>query len=88
MTANNVAKGMIDIFCRTGDPLIDRGAQFVGAPGRNHARHNRLTILRPQPHNLQSNGTLEWMHSTLESILAKSKTLGLDWVDQLPYGCT
>ena len=40
--------------------------------------------IRTTEYHPETNGCIEKMHSTLESMLAKGKQSGLDWVDQLP----
>ena len=36
-------------------------------------------------YHTQSNGVLERLHATLESILTKAHKKGLDWVKELPF---
>jgi len=42
--------------------------------------HLKITAYHPQ-----SNGVLEPLHATLEAMLGKITSLGLDWVGQLPF---
>ena len=87
ITATAVAEAIVEIFGRMGLPyqvLTDQGAQFTGAL----ANQNNLlgTVhLKTAPYHPQSNGVLERAHSTIEAMLAKSKSQGLDWVRQLPF---
>ena len=41
--------------------------------------------IRTTAYHPQTNGVLERLHGTLESILGKAHLKGLDWVKQLPY---
>ena len=81
ITATAVAEAIVEIFGRMGLPyqvLTDRGAQFTGALA--YQLNNLLGIvhLKTAPYHPQSNGVLERVHSTIEAMLAKSKSLELD----------
>jgi len=87
VTTKNVAKGMLEIFCRTGIPyriLTDQGLQFVGNLVKELCALLQIDQVRSTAYHPESNGMIERMHSTLGAMLAKSKSLGIDWVEQLP----
>jgi len=87
ITAKAVAKAMMEVMCRTNIPLTiltDQGSQFVGRLTRELCQLLLVEQLKTSAYHPQSNGCLECMHSTLETILAKCRAVGPDLVDQLP----
>lgn len=88
VTARAVADGLIDIFSRTALPLViqsDQGAQFTGSLVKNLCELLGVVQVRTTAYHPQTNGTVERMHGTLESMLTKAHHQGLDWVQQLPF---
>lgn len=81
ITAKSVAEAALEIFSRMGLPLqilTDCRAQFTGALIKLlttilHIAHIHTTAYHPQ-----SNGILERLHSTLEAIIGKARSSGLD----------
>ena len=81
---------VVEIFGRTGllyQVLTDRGPQFVGTLAEQlyamlGIDHLRTTPMHTTP---QINGVLERVHSTLKTMLVKSRSTGLDWDTQLPF---
>ena len=88
MMAKSIAEAMVEIFSRTGLPyqiLTDQCTQFMGCLAKHLYEMLGIEHLRMSPHHPQSNGALEGLHSTLEGMLVKARTSGLDWVTQLPF---
>ena len=79
MTAKVVTNGMLSVFSRTGLPLqllIDRGSQFTGRELCGLLGIERLLTTSYHP---QTNGALERFHGTIEAVLTKVHSSGLDW---------
>jgi len=88
ITAKVVAEGMIEIFSRTGIPsqiLSDQGAQFMSSLVKELCLLLSIDRVRTTAYHPQSNGMLERMHGTLEAMLAKAHSKGLDWSRQVPF---
>ena len=88
VTAKAVAEAAMEIFCRTSLPLqilTDRGAQFTSKLMQGLCDILSIERIRTTAYHPQTNGVLERLHGTLESILGKAHVKGLDWVKQLPY---
>ena len=86
--AESIAEAIVGIFSRTGLPyqmLTDQGTQFVGVLAKHIYEMLGIEHLRTSHYHPQTNGALERLHSTLEGMLAKAKTSGLDWVTQLSF---
>ena len=87
ITAKAVAEAMIEILCRMGIPeeiLTDRGTQFCGRAGEELCKVLGIKHLLTTAYHPQTNGCIERMHGTLESMCTKAAHKGLDWVQQLP----
>ena len=85
--AKAVARGMVELMCRTGIPLrllTDQGPQFVGKLTRELCSLLQVDQVRTTAYHPESNGCIERMYFTLENILSKCRSVGIDWVDQLP----
>jgi len=65
--------------------LTDRGPQFVGVLSKQVSLKLGIEPLQTTAYHLQTNGVLERLHSTLEAMLGKTRSLGLDWVKQIPF---
>ena len=77
---------MVDIFCRTTIPcqlLTDQGSQLLGGLVRQLCKMLRVKQVNTTAYHPQTNGALECLHGTLESILTKARAQGLDWVNHL-----
>ena len=88
VTANAVAQGLTEIFSRTALPhaiLSDQGAQFMGRVLKQLCASWGVTQIRTTAYHPQTNGMVEHMHGTLESMLTKAHSRGLDWSMQLPF---
>ena len=78
---------MVELMCRTGIPLrflTDQGPQFVGKLIRELCSLLQVDQVRTTSYHSESNGCIERMHFTLENILGKYRSVGIDRVDQLP----
>ncbi len=87
ITASTVARGLVQIFSRTGLPLqllTDQGTQFTGKLLKELASMFNIHLTRTTPYHPQSNGLVERLHGTLESILTKAHREGHDWEIFLP----
>ena len=88
VTAEDVAEGMFAVFARTGIPLqvlTDQGPQFMSALVKSMCQQLKVDNIRTAPYHPECNGMIERMHGTLNSMLTKARSLGLDWVRQLPF---
>ncbi len=88
VTAKVVAKGMLEVFSRTGIPLevlTDQGSQFVGSLSKQLHENLGINKIKTSPYHPQTNGIPERMHGTLGSMLRKVVSTGKDWAEQLPF---
>ena len=88
VTAEDVAEGMFAVFSRTGIPLqilTDQGPQFLSALVKSMCSQLRVDNIKTAPYHPECNGMIERMHGTLNSMLTKASSLGLDWVKQIPF---
>ena len=88
VTAEDVAEGMFLVFSRTGIPLqllTDQGPQFMSSLVKSMCHHLKVDNIRTAPYHPECNGMIERMHGTLNSMLTKASSLGLDWVKQIPF---
>ena len=88
VTAEDVAEGMFAVFSRTGLPLqllTDQGPQFMSAIVKSMCKQLKVDNIRTAPYHPECNGMIERMHGTLNSMLTKASSLGLDWVKQVPF---
>ena len=88
VTAEDVAEGMFNVFSRTGLPLqllTDQGPQFMSALVKAMCSQLKVDNIRTAPYHPECNGMIERMHGTLNSMLTKATSEGLDWVKQLPF---
>ena len=88
VTAEDVAEGMFTVFSRTGLPLqllTDQGPQFLSSLVQAMCSKLKIDKLQTTPYHPECNGMIERMHGTLNSMLTKARSLGLDWVRQIPF---
>ncbi len=88
ITAKSVADALVGIFSRTGLPLrllSDNGTQFTSKLIKELSTLFGIELVKTTPYHPQSNGVIERMHATLESMLRKAHAQGLDWVGQIPF---
>ncbi len=79
---------LVGIFGRTGLPLqiiSDNGTQFTSKLVSELSNLFSIDLARTTPYHPQAKGVIERMHATLESMLRKAHTQGLDWVGQIPF---
>ena len=87
VSSGTVGQAMVDIFCRTAIPcqlLTDQGSQFLGGLVRQLCKVLGVEQVNTTAYHQQTNGALERLHGTLESIITEAKDHGLDWVNHLP----
>ena len=88
ITARAVAEGMVNIFSRTAIPLqilSDQGTQFLSSLVKELCKLLGIQRLKTTAYHPQTNGTVERMHFTLEGMLTKAHTQGMDWAFQIPF---
>lgn len=88
ISAKSVAEALVSIFGRTGLPLqllSDNGKQFTGKLVQELSELFSIEMVKTTPYHPQSNGIVERMHATLESMLRKAHASGKDWVSQIPF---
>ena len=88
ITARTIAREMMGLFARTGIPreiLTDQGSQFIGSMVSKLCQGLGIDKLKTTPYRPESNGLVERMHKTLNSVLRKCAAEGKDWVAQLPF---
>ena len=88
ITARAVAEGIVNIFSRTAIPLqilSDQGTQFLSSLVKELCKLLGIQRLKTTAYHPQTNGTVERMHSTLEGMLTKDHTQGMDWAFQIPF---
>ncbi len=88
ISAKSVVEALISIFGRTGLPLqllSDNGTQFTGTLVKELSELFGIEMVKTSPYHPQSNGVVEQMHATLESLLRKAHDSGKDWVSQIPF---
>ena len=85
--AKDVSEGLLDIFSRTGVPLVvlsDNGTQFTSKLMNQLCKILNVKLTTTTPYHPQSNGLVERLHATLEQILSKARHDGHDWEAFLP----
>ena len=68
VSAKVVAQGLVDVFSRTGIPLVlltDQGSQFVGKVTATLCESFGVDKLKTSPYRPQTNGQIQHMHRTL-----------------------
>ncbi len=88
ITAEEVAEGMAELFCRHGIPraiLSDQGKQFESELFNQLCTKLKINKFRSSPYHPQSNGIVERFHGTLIPMLRKALKGGKDWPKQLKY---
>ena len=88
ITARAVAEGMVNIFSRTAiqlQILSDQGTQFLSSLVKELCKLLGIQRMKTTAYHPQTNGTVERMHSTLEGMLTKAHTQGMDWAFQIPF---
>ncbi len=88
ITAEEVAEGMAELFCRHGIPraiLSDQGKQFESELFNQLCTKLKINKIRSSPYHPQSNGIVERFHGTLIPMLRKALNGGKDWSKQLKY---
>ena len=94
VSSGTVGQAMVDLFCRTAIPcqlLTDQGSQFLGgliSLVRQLCKVLGVEQVNTTAYHRQTDGALERLHGTLESILTKARAQGLDWVYHLPLAMT
>ena len=87
VSSGTMGQAMVDILCRTAIPcqlLTDQGSQFLGGLVRQLCKVLGVEQVNTTAYHPQTNGVLERLHGTLESILTNTKDQGFDWVNHLP----
>ena len=88
ITAEDVAEGLVELFCRHGLPrsiLSDQGKQFKCALFEQLCEKLKVKKIQSSPYHPQSNGVVERFHGTLVPMLRKALEKGIDWPTQIKY---
>ena len=88
VTAKSIARELMVLFSRTGilrKLLTDQGSNFVGSLVSKLCAGLGIDKLQTSPYRLECNELIERMHNTLEAILRKCASQGIDWVAQLLF---
>ena len=86
--ARAVADGQVEMFSRTGLPsslLSDQGPQFTGSLMRELISVLGIDKIQTTAYHPQFNGVVERLLATLDAILTKAYSQGLDLCKQLPF---
>ena len=88
ITAEEVADGLVELFCRHGVPrriLSDQGKQFNFALFQQPCAKLKVDKFQSSPYHPQSNGIVECFHGTLVPMLRKALSKKVDWAVQVKY---
>ena len=86
-TSRAVIRCLTQVFTRWGFPeklTSDNGPQFTSATFTRWLRDKGIAHARATPYHPQANGIVEWLHRTLNSVIAKTVACKGDWAAVLP----
>ena len=88
ITAEEVADGLVELFCRHGVPrriLSDQGKQFKSALFQQLCAKLKVDKFQSSPYHPHCNGVVERFHGTLVPMLQKALSKKVDWAAQVKY---
>lgn len=86
--ARTVAEALWQVFSRTSVPELlssDRGTQFCSNLLDELCELTQIGRIKTTPYHPQTNGCIERMHSTLNSVLSKCREEKKDWAVQISF---